>query len=127
MEEGAILHVRSKLIELIERLETVLTIPSFSQIFGAFVAGLMVMGQYREQILALSAATVAAGEGNVFNGGPASIFCSFPGETENNLGYLFLIEFFVDSYIVSFLYMRRATHAQMLTLHFLGYHHLGLP
>lgn len=36
-----------------------------------------------------------------FNGGPASILCSFPGETQHNLGYLFFIEFFVDSYIVS--------------------------
>jgi glycerol uptake facilitator-like aquaporin len=73
---------------------------SFAQIFGAFMAGLLVMGQYHEQIAAYSAATVAAGEGNVFNGGAASILCSFPGATQNNLGYLFLIEFFVDSYIV---------------------------
>ncbi|KAJ9627046.1 hypothetical protein H2203_003506 [Taxawa tesnikishii (nom. ined.)] len=71
----------------------------FAQVFGAFMAGLMLMGQYHEQISAYAAATTAAGEGTVFNGGPASILCSFPGATQNNLGYLFLIEFFVDSYI----------------------------
>ncbi|KAG2160961.1 hypothetical protein JADG_000700 [Aureobasidium aubasidani] len=71
----------------------------FAQIFGAFMAGLFVYGQYHEQIVAYSAATIAAGKGTVFNGGPASIFCSFPGETQTNLGYLFMIEFFVDSYI----------------------------
>lgn len=59
------------------------------------------MGQYHEQLTAFAAETVAAGDGTVFNGGPASILCSFPGATQNNLGYLFLIEFFVDSYIVS--------------------------
>lgn len=71
----------------------------FSQIFGAFIAGLFVYGQYHEQISAFAAATKAAGQGTVFNGGPASIFCAFPGPTQTNLGYLFFIEFFVDSYI----------------------------
>jgi len=71
----------------------------FAQIFGAFIAGMVLMGQYHEQIKAFSAASVAAGKGNVYNGGPASILCTFPGETQNNLGYLFLIEFFVDSFI----------------------------
>ena len=59
----------------------------------------MVYGQYYQQIAAYSAATEAEGLGNVFNGGAASIFCTFPGETQT-LGYLFFIEFFVDSYIV---------------------------
>lgn len=70
----------------------------FSQVFGAFVAGLFVYGQYHEQISAYAATTIAAGKGTVFSGGPASIFCSFPGPTQS-LGYLFFIEFFVDSYI----------------------------
>ena len=73
----------------------------FAQVFGAFVAGLIMTGQYWEQLSALSAKTVAAGEGNVFLGGPASILCSFPGPKQNNLGFLFFIEWFVDSYIVS--------------------------
>ncbi|KAI5194891.1 aquaporin-like protein [Aureobasidium subglaciale] len=70
----------------------------FAQIFGSFMAGLFVYGQYHQQIAAYAAETIAAGKGTVFNGGPASIFCSFPGETQT-LGYLFMIEFFVDSYI----------------------------
>lgn len=73
----------------------------FAQVFGAFIAGLVLMGQYHEQISAFSAASIAAGKGTVYNGGPASILCTFPGEKQNNLGYLFLIEFFVDSFIVS--------------------------
>lgn len=71
----------------------------FAQIFGAFVAGLMLVGMYWEQLSAFAEASKAAGEGLVYNGGPASVLCSFPGATQNNLGYLFFIEFFVDSYI----------------------------
>lgn len=71
----------------------------FSQTFGAFIAGLMVMGMYRQQFLAYDAALAAKGiTSGVFNGGPASIFCSFPG-ADQSLGYLFFIEWFVDSYI----------------------------
>jgi hypothetical protein len=32
-------------------------------------------------------------------GGPGSVLCSFPAATETNYGYLFFIEFFVDSFI----------------------------
>ncbi|KAF2801911.1 aquaporin-like protein [Mytilinidion resinicola] len=71
----------------------------FAQIFGAFMAGMILMGQYHEQISAFTAASKAAGRGTVYNGGPASILCTFPGANQNNLGYLFLIEFFVDSFI----------------------------
>ncbi|GME35596.1 aquaporin-like protein [Neofusicoccum parvum] len=71
----------------------------FAQVFGAFMAGLILMGQYHEQISAYTAASVAKTGATVYNGGPASILCTFPGETQHNLGYLFLIEFFVDSYI----------------------------
>lgn len=74
-------------------------ISSISQIFGSFMAGLMVYAMYHEQIAALSATTEAAGLGNVFNGGAASIFCATPGAIQHNLGYLFMIEFFVDAYI----------------------------
>ncbi|GAB7352252.1 hypothetical protein MBLNU459_g2721t1 [Dothideomycetes sp. NU459] len=70
-----------------------------SQVFGSFMAGLFVYGMYHEQIKTYSAATEAAGLGNVFNGGAASIFCAFPGQGQTNLGYLFMIEFFVDAYI----------------------------
>jgi len=71
-----------------------------SQIIGSFLAGLMVYGQYYQQISAFAEGSVAAGAGLVYNGGPASIFCSFPNPNQS-LGYLFLIEFFVDSFIVS--------------------------
>ncbi|QIW94902.1 hypothetical protein AMS68_000420 [Peltaster fructicola] len=71
----------------------------FSQIFGAFIAGLMLMGQYWQQISAYAAKTAAAGEGSVFLGGPASILCPYPAANQTNLGYLFFIEFFVDVYI----------------------------
>lgn len=54
---------------------------------------------YREQILAYEAVLAADHLGNVFNGGPASIFCSFPATTQHNLGYLFMIEWFVDFFI----------------------------
>ncbi|PNS20667.1 hypothetical protein CAC42_2912 [Sphaceloma murrayae] len=78
----------------------------FSQILGAFIAGLLVYGQYYEQI-SLYAATIASeGLPPVFNGGPASIFCVFPtgppaypAALGQSAGFLFLIEFFVDAYI----------------------------
>ena len=73
----------------------------FSQIFGAFMAGLIMMGQYNEQINQLEKASLAAGKGYVFNGGPASTLVTIPSPDQTNLGYLFLIEFFVDSFIVS--------------------------
>lgn len=70
----------------------------FAQIFGAFMAGLMLMCQYHEQIAAFKAASLAAGKGLVYDGGPANILCTFPGPNQSNLS-LFLIEFFVDSFI----------------------------
>lgn len=66
------------------------------------MAGLLLMGMYHQQISAYAEGLRAEGHENLaFNGGPASILCSFPGEGQRNLGYLFFIEFFVDSYIVS--------------------------
>lgn len=65
------------------------------------MAGLILMGQYHEQMAAFAARSISEGKGTVYNGGPASVLCSFPGPTQNNLGYLFMIEFFVDSFIVS--------------------------
>lgn len=78
----------------------------FSQVFGAFVAGLMVYGQYNQQLTAYAEELKAVGFPLVFNGGPASVFCVFPTGYPYKLvqssGYLFLIEFFVDAYIVRF-------------------------
>lgn len=70
-----------------------------SQIFGAFVAGLFVMGMYWPEIQAMNAELIAAGKPLVGNGAPASILCSFPAASQTNLGYVFMIEFFVDSFI----------------------------
>ena len=60
------------------------------------------MGMYWPEIQAYSAALTKAGVPLVSNGGPASILCTIPGETQTNLGYLFMTEFFVDSFIVRF-------------------------
>ena len=72
-----------------------------SQIFGAFIAGLLLMGMYRPEIAALTAATLKRGGPLVANGAPASIFCSFPNPNQTNLGYLFVTEFLADGFIVS--------------------------
>lgn len=57
---------------------------------------------YHQQISAYEETLRASGVTSmVFNGGPASFLCSFPAEDQTDLGYLFFIEFFVDSYIVS--------------------------
>ncbi|CRG91306.1 putative membrane protein YFL054C [Talaromyces islandicus] len=69
-----------------------------SQTFGSFVAGLLVMGMYRQQILEFEAVARTAGIPLVSGSGPASIFASFPLENQS-VGYLFLIEFFVDIFI----------------------------
>ncbi|KAI9662523.1 MAG: hypothetical protein M1821_008690 [Bathelium mastoideum] len=71
----------------------------FSQIFGAFIAGLLLMGQYHQQISAYKAELLEAGLPLVSTTGPAGILCTFPAATQTNQGYLFLIEFFVDSFI----------------------------
>jgi glycerol uptake facilitator-like aquaporin len=71
----------------------------FAQIFGAFVAGLILVGQYHPQLFALAAEIKATGASANSLGGPGSILCSFPAPTQTNYGYLFFIEFFVDSFI----------------------------
>jgi len=71
----------------------------FAQIFGSFMAGLIIVGQYHPQLTALAAEFKALGLSPNSLGGPGSVLCSFPGPTETNYGYLFLIEFFVDSFI----------------------------
>ena len=54
----------------------------FSQIFGSFMAGMLLMGMYWPEIQAFKAETLAAGKPLVFNGGPASILCTFPNATQ---------------------------------------------
>lgn len=50
----------------------------FSQIFGAFIAGMLLMGMYWPEIQAFKKESIASGKGLVYNGGPASILCTFP-------------------------------------------------
>ncbi|EKD14690.1 uncharacterized protein L3040_000213 [Drepanopeziza brunnea f. sp. 'multigermtubi'] len=71
----------------------------FAQILGSFIAGLLLVGQYWPQISQLEAQFRAEGLSPNSNGGPGSILCSFPGSAQTNYGYLFFIEFFVDSFI----------------------------
>ncbi|KUJ23140.1 aquaporin-like protein [Mollisia scopiformis] len=71
----------------------------FAQIFGSFLAGLLLVGQYYPQLSALAAELRAKGVSPNSLGGPGSVLCSFPGPTQTNYGYLFFIEFFVDSFI----------------------------
>jgi len=71
----------------------------FSQIFGAFMAGMFVMACYWPEIQAAKAIDLKMHGTSVYNGGVASILCAIPNPNQTNLGYLFFQEFFVDSYI----------------------------
>ncbi|RMZ82361.1 hypothetical protein DV737_g2103, partial [Chaetothyriales sp. CBS 132003] len=71
----------------------------FSQIFGAFLAGLMLIGCYWPEIQAAKAVNIAAHGTVHFNGGVASILCPYPNSGQTNLGYLFFQEFFTVSFI----------------------------
>ncbi|GJN78731.1 hypothetical protein PLIIFM63780_002240 [Purpureocillium lilacinum] len=70
-----------------------------SQVFGAFIAGLMVMGMYWPEISAMKAEFIAAGKPLVGSNAPASILCTFPDATQTNMGYVIFTEFFVDSFV----------------------------
>ena len=70
-----------------------------SQIIGSFIAGLVVVGMYWPEIQAMKAELLAKGLPVVANGAPASILCSFPNPNQTNLGYVVMIEFFVDAFI----------------------------
>ncbi|TID26756.1 putative glycerol uptake [Venturia nashicola] len=70
-----------------------------SQILGSFIAGLVLMGCYWPEIQALKAANLAAQGTAAFNGGAASILCSFPNPNQTNQGFLFFQEFMVDAFL----------------------------
>ncbi|KAM3502990.1 hypothetical protein MY11210_008880 [Beauveria gryllotalpidicola] len=70
-----------------------------SQIFGAFIAGLLVMGMYWPQIQEMKQEFIAAGKPLVANGAPASILCAFPNPNQTNHGFLFMTEFFVNAFL----------------------------
>ncbi|KAI9732350.1 MAG: hypothetical protein M1834_001557 [Cirrosporium novae-zelandiae] len=71
----------------------------FSQIFGSFAAGLLMVGMYWPELSAFKAETLAKGGSLTGFGSPASTLCTFPLRTQTNQGYLFMTEFFVDSFI----------------------------
>jgi glycerol uptake facilitator-like aquaporin len=62
---------------------------------------MVLVGVYHPQLSALEAKFAAAGLPANSLGGPGSILCSFPAATQTNYGYLFAIEFFVCTFIVS--------------------------
>lgn len=73
----------------------------FAQVFGSFVAGLIMLGQYWPQIHALDLKFQLAGISSNSAGGAGSILVSYPLPTqESNYGYLFFIEFFVCTFLV---------------------------
>ncbi|PQE07694.1 putative channel exgression is glucose repressed by Mig1 and Mig2 protein [Rutstroemia sp. NJR-2017a BVV2] len=70
-----------------------------AQVFGSFMAGLLLVGQYHPQLTALAAEFRAKGLSPNSLGGPGSILCSVPSATETSYGYLFFIEFFADTFV----------------------------
>ncbi|ESZ92422.1 hypothetical protein SBOR_7181 [Sclerotinia borealis F-4128] len=70
----------------------------FAQVFGSFMAAMLLVGQYYPQLTALAAEYRAKGLSLNSPGGPGSILCSFPGATESH-GYMFFIEFFADVFV----------------------------
>lgn len=74
----------------------------------------MMVGLYWQQLSAFADATLAAGGSLTGPGSPASTLCSFPLPSQS-LGHLFLIEWFVDAYIVSAI-AESAASCFMLTL-----------
>ena len=63
------------------------------------MAGLILMGCYWPEIQAAKANDLAAHGTVHFNGGVASILCTYPNPNQTNQGFLFFQEFFVDSFI----------------------------
>lgn len=63
------------------------------------MAGLLLMGCYWPEIQAAKAIDIKNHGTTVYNGGVASILCTFPNPDQTNQGFLFFQEFFVDSFI----------------------------
>ncbi|KAL9013794.1 MAG: hypothetical protein Q9173_001538 [Seirophora scorigena] len=55
----------------------------FSQVFGAFIAGLLMVDMYWPEIQRFKAESIAAGKGLMDNGGPASLLCTFPNPNQS--------------------------------------------
>jgi len=63
------------------------------------MAGLLLTGMYWPELQAAAASDREKMGTTVYNGGVSSIYCTVPNPTQTNQGFLFLQEFFVDSYI----------------------------
>ena len=63
------------------------------------MAGLVLMGCYWPEIQAAKAIDIKTHGTAVYNGGVASILCTFPNPNQTNQGYIFFQEFIVDSFI----------------------------
>jgi glycerol uptake facilitator-like aquaporin len=63
------------------------------------MAALLLTGMYWPELQAAAAADRAKMGTTVYNGGVSSIYCTIPNPDQTNQGYIFLQEFFVDSYI----------------------------
>lgn len=63
------------------------------------MAGMVLMGCYWPEIQAKHAQDLATVGTSVYNGGAASILCTFPNAGQTNQGYIFFQEFFVDAFI----------------------------
>ena len=66
-----------------------------SQIFGAFVAGMILMACYWPKIQEVEAEFREAGKSLVGGGSPASILCSMSADGQS-MGHVFAVEFFAD-------------------------------
>jgi hypothetical protein len=69
----------------------------FAQVFGGFMACAIVYAQWHQQIKEFEAGVRALGGTFISPTAPAGIFCAIPAAGQSN-GYLFLIEFFADTY-----------------------------
>jgi len=70
-----------------------------SQLFGGFLAALLVLGMFWEEVQHVTDNALANNIPLVSARGPAAILIPIPGDNQNNLGFLLLIEFFVCSFI----------------------------
>jgi hypothetical protein len=100
VEEGPILHLRPDLWSICKYLSKLVMLERETlRLRCSQIAALFLVGQYHPQLMELAEATRATGASANSLGGPGSILCSFPAPTQTNYGYLFFIEFFVDSFI----------------------------
>lgn len=85
----------------------------FAQVAGAFFAALILYGQYHQQLEAYRLTLEKVGMPDVFMGSPASIFTSYPHGNQTGQGWLVLIEFFVDAFIVSLIFLHASDRSQV--------------